>query len=89
MRQLQHELNKEVARLQRETADLQLQFEAGTNLTAWPLVFNVGTTTASSSSQVAVEENGNAPDLITVTVPNQGAGLLFGRLKSTVTPASN
>jgi hypothetical protein len=34
-------------------------------------------------------ENGNAPDLITVTVPNQGAGLLFGRLKATVTPASN
>jgi hypothetical protein len=72
-----------------ETADLLLQFEAGTNLIAWPLVFNVGTTTANSSPEVAVVENGNAPDLITVTVPNQGAGLLFGRLKATVTPASN
>lgn len=71
-----------------ETADLLLQFEAGTNLIAWPLVLNIGTTTANSSPEVAVEENGNAPDLITVTVPSQGSAQFFGRLKATISSSN-
>jgi len=72
-----------------ETADMLLALEAGTDLVNWPLVFTVRATTATSTAGVEVEENGNAPDLITITVPDQGAGLLFGRLKATVSPLSN
>lgn len=72
-----------------ETTDMLLTVEAGTNLVHWPLVFSIRATTATSTPGAVVEENGAAPDLITITVPDQGAGRLFGRLKATVSSLSN
>jgi hypothetical protein len=72
-----------------EAADMQLALEAGTDLVNWPLVFKIAGTSANSDLGVQVEENGAAPDLITITVPDQGAGLLFGRLRATVSSLSN
>ena len=60
--------------------------EVGNNLTGWPDVFTVGTTTANSSAGVTVTENSpDGFDTITLTVAKGTAPTKFGRLKVTVT----
>ena len=64
-----------------ETADLTLQVEAGTNLVTWPQVITIADT---STPGVTVEENGEAPDTITVIIPKNGATQLFTRIKTLI-----
>lgn len=63
--------------------EVDLSFEHGTTLApgAWtPIV--IGENGAPSGPGVAIEENGAAPDTITVTVPRGAQVKLFGRLKA-------
>jgi autotransporter-associated beta strand protein len=69
-----------------ETADTVVRVEAGDDLQTWPLVYQVGPNTATSSPGVTVEENGAAPDLITVVIePAPGMTRVFARVSATVT----
>ena len=67
-----------------ETSDVTLAVQAGSTLDQWPLSYNVGATTATSSAGVAVTENGAAADTVTVSIPTSAATKLFARLKVTV-----
>lgn len=69
-----------------ETTDVTLTVQSGPDLASWSTVFNIGSTTAASSSGVTVTENGAAPDTITVTIPRGTAKRLFARMKVTITP---
>jgi hypothetical protein len=62
-------------------AEAALVFQYGSSLTGWTNV-TIGTV---SAGQVAVTENGNAPDSVAVTIPRTNAvgGKLFGRLNAT------
>lgn len=61
--------------------------EVGENLTTWPDLFQVGTTTANSSTGVTVTENNPTGfDTITLSMPKASAPTKYGRLKVTVTP---
>jgi autotransporter-associated beta strand protein len=63
-----------------------VQIEVGNDLTGWPSVFNVGTTTGNSSAGVTVTENSpEGFDTITLTVEKGADTKKFGRLKVTVT----
>jgi autotransporter-associated beta strand protein len=64
-----------------ETADLTLIVEAGGTLQAWPQVFEIKDTTANSTSGVAITENGDAADTVSVTIPKNGGEKLFARIK--------
>jgi len=60
--------------------------EVGDNLTGWPDVFTVGTTTGTSTAGVTVTESSPAGfDTITLSVPKGVATKKFARLKVTVT----
>jgi len=67
-----------------ETSDITLNVQAGTTLAAWPQVFNVGATNATSSAGVNITENGDGDDKIEVTIPTAAATKLFARLKVSV-----
>lgn len=67
-----------------ESPDLTLTAEAGGDLAAWTRVFTVGATSATSSPEVAIVENGDLADTVTVTIPKNGATKLFARVKATV-----
>ncbi len=64
-----------------ETPDVILRVEAGTSLGNWPDSYLIGATTAASTDGIQVQENGGAPDLITVAIPLNGSGAKFARLK--------
>jgi len=69
-----------------ETSDITLNVQAGTTLAAWPQVFNVGATNATSSAGVNITENGDGADKVEVTIPTGAATKLFARLKVSVAP---
>ncbi|MFD0893643.1 autotransporter-associated beta strand repeat-containing protein [Luteolibacter ambystomatis] len=64
--------------------NLPLAVEVGFTLQSWSQVYQIGATTAESSSGVIVTENDSAPDTIIVTVPVNNASSCFARLKVTV-----
>lgn len=64
-----------------EEVGLGLTVEAGSSLGTWPQVFQIGDSTTTSSPGVTVEENGDQPDTITVTIPTNGAAACFARVK--------
>lgn len=63
-----------------ETDDTLVEVEYGGELTGWTTV----TVGASSAGIVSVEENGDEPDFITVTIPTGGNPRMFARVKVTV-----
>jgi hypothetical protein len=66
-----------------ETPDVSLAVETSTDLLTWPQSYIISPGTP--ASQVTIQENGEAPDTITVTLP--GAHMRrFARLKLTLTP---
>ncbi|WP_338287249.1 autotransporter-associated beta strand repeat-containing protein [Luteolibacter sp. LG18] len=67
-----------------ETSDITLTVEAGNNLQTWTQVFQIGDTTAHSTSGVVVTENGASPDTVVVTIPTAGSPKLFARLRVAV-----
>ena len=69
-----------------ETSDLSLMVEAGNSPSSWPVSYAIGATTATSSGGVIVEENGNAPDLITITIPATDQKTQFVRIKVLIAP---
>jgi len=62
-----------------ETPDITLVVEASTNLTTWPETYTIspGTPTAG----VSIEENGTAPDTVTVTIPQGSTANKFARMR--------
>lgn len=64
-----------------EELGLVLAVEAGSSLGSWPQVFLIGDSTETSSPGVSVEENDDAPDTITVTIPTNGSPTFFARVK--------
>jgi hypothetical protein len=60
--------------------------EVGTDLVTWPGVYTVGADTGSSSPGVAVVDNLDGTDTITLTVTMAPDTRKFGRLKAVVTP---
>ena len=64
---------------------VSVTIETGANLTAWPDVFAVGSDTAGSTEGVAVTNNGDGTDTITLTIPRLTIGQKFARLKVTIT----
>ena len=69
-----------------ETPDVTLTVETGTDPVTWPSVFAIGPNTAVSSPGANITENGAAPDLITVIIPQGTATRRFARLKVTISP---
>ncbi len=69
-----------------ETADITLRVEASTDLFNWNEIYLVGATTATSSDGVGIQENGSAPDAVTVTIPKGTGSAKFVRLRAVVTP---
>ena len=69
-----------------ETPDVNLLVEAGPSLGSWPNSYLIGATTAASALGVQVQENGGAPDLITVVIPRNSSGAKFARLKVIIGP---
>lgn len=67
-----------------ETTDLTLFVEAGGTIQSWPQVFEIKDTAANSTAGVAITENADAADTITVTIPKNGAEKLFARIKVVV-----
>lgn len=67
-----------------ETADLDLVVEVGTDLSTWPETHLVSP--GIPSSAVSIQENGSAPDTITVSIPRNGNAVRFARLRVIVTP---
>jgi autotransporter-associated beta strand protein len=64
-----------------ETADITLIVEAGSNLSAWPETYTINPGTPSPG--VSIQDNGSAPDSITVIIP-QGGNAKFVRLRVVV-----
>jgi hypothetical protein len=65
-----------------KTTDITVTVEAGSKLATWPSVHTIGADTASSSSTVAITNDGDSgPDTVTVTIPTLGATEFFARLK--------
>jgi autotransporter-associated beta strand protein len=64
-----------------EELGLVLAVEAGSSLGSWPQVYLIGDSTDTSSPGVSVEENDDAPDTITVTIPTNGSPTIFARVK--------
>jgi autotransporter-associated beta strand protein len=62
-------------------ASVNVTLEVGTGLGSWPDVFTVGANTAGSSAGVAVSDNGDGTDIITLTVPRAIDTRKFARLK--------
>ena len=65
-----------------ETSDISLVVEAGSDLATWPETYVVSPGTPSAG--VSIQENGTAPDTITVTIPQNTAK--FARLRVVVAP---
>lgn len=64
---------------------VSVTIEVGTNLSTWPDVFSVGADTAGSTEGVAVSDNGDGTDTITLTIPQASMGQKFARIKVTIT----
>ncbi len=62
-------------------ASVNVTLEVGTGLGIWPDVFTVGADTAGSSAGVAVSDNGDGTDTVTLTVPRAIDTRKFARLK--------
>ncbi|TAE77444.1 MAG: hypothetical protein EAZ65_07490 [Verrucomicrobia bacterium] len=69
-----------------ESADLSLFVEAGSDLATWPEVFTVAATGSQSSSGVGIQENGDAADLVVVSIPRGETALKFARLRVVIAP---
>lgn len=67
-----------------ETPDVSTVLEVGTTLDLWPVTYNIGATTATSSPGVTVTENGTDPDTIAITVPKGVDTTKFARLVVTI-----
>jgi len=67
------------------TPDVAVNVEVGMLLTGWPVVYNVGTTTATSDPGITVTNNG-PNDTITLTLAQIPDTRKFARLKVIVTP---
>ena len=65
-----------------ETADISLVVEAGSDLATWPETYTISP--GAPSAGVSSQENGSAPDTITVTIPQNTAK--FARLRVIVSP---
>jgi autotransporter-associated beta strand protein len=72
-----------------ETPDVAMEVHASPDLKAWPLTFQVASTSISTDSQVTIAENGNADDLVTVVIPNPGQTRLYGCLCVTIHAVNN
>ena len=69
-----------------ESPDVTLRVEAGTSPGTMSDSYLIGPSTGASGAGVQVQENGAAPDLITVAIPRNGSGAKFARLKVTIAP---
>ncbi len=69
-----------------ETPDISLVVESGTNLSTWPLIYQIGATTAASSGGVTVTENEGNADTISVAIPLGSDPSRYARIKAVVTP---
>jgi autotransporter-associated beta strand protein len=69
-----------------EVPDITLTVESDTTLGTWSQSHLVGPDTGSSSPGVAVAENADAPDTITVTLSTAGKTTGFARVKVAVAP---
>ncbi|BCU78510.1 autotransporter-associated beta strand repeat-containing protein [Luteolibacter sp. LG18] len=67
------------------SSDLTVIVETGDDLTTWPVTFQVGATTAASSTGVTVTSLDANTDQITVTIP-KGTSKAFARIKAAVNP---
>lgn len=66
-----------------ESTSIKLNVQVGTDLVSWPIVYQIGQDTASSSPGVNVIENGAEPDTISVVLPPHRARQ-FAQLRVTV-----
>jgi hypothetical protein len=69
-----------------ESQGVTLTVESGTDLATWPAVYRIGPDTAASAPGVTIVENGAAPDMITVFIPQGSGPSAFARLKATIEP---
>jgi len=67
-----------------KAAGTLVAIETGTTLDVWPVVYNVGDTTATSSSGVTVTSNPDGTDTITLTIPRAPDQSKFARLRVTI-----
>ena len=65
-----------------ETSDISLVVEAGSDLATWPETYTISPGVPSVG--VSIQENGTAPDSITVSIPQNAAK--FARLRVIVSP---
>lgn len=65
-----------------ETADISLVVEAGSDLATWPQTYIISPGVPSAG--LSIQENGTAPDTITVSIPQNTAK--FARLRVTISP---
>lgn len=61
--------------------DTSVSIEVGTTLASWPDVYQVGSTTGTSSPGVTVTDNANGTDTITLTIPRAPDASKFARLR--------
>ena len=69
-----------------ETPDVSLRVEVGSTLDIWPVVYNIGATTAASDGGVVVEENGLNPDTVRIMIPLAETSGKFARLRILISP---
>jgi hypothetical protein len=72
-----------------ETNGVALSVIVGMTLKDFPEVYEVGASTETSSPGVTIEENGEAPDTVTVEVPANGANRRFARLAVSISTAAS
>ncbi len=72
-----------------ETPDVIMEVHGTADPKVWPLTFHIASNSISSDSQVTITENGDADDLVTVTIPNPDGSRLYGCLCVTINATAN